>query len=89
MLKVVVFYLILINVIGFTIAAVDKYRSIKKKWRIREKDFFITALIGGSAGVYLGLRVFHHKTKHRYFMWGIPAILILQVILFFLIHKNW
>lgn len=86
---VCIFYLVFINVIGFTVIAVDKYRSIKKKWRIMEKTFFFLALVGGGIGIYFGMRVCHHKTKHRYFMWGIPAIVIMQMILIYLILSKW
>ncbi len=78
-MKYLLIYLALINIIGFVIMAVDKSKAKKHKWRISEKNIFITAAIGGSIGVFAGMRQFHHKTKHNKFVYGIPAILILQL----------
>lgn len=74
-------YLVVINLVGFCLMGMDKRRARKHKWRIPEKTLFLSAIIGGSAGAVLGMRVFHHKTKHWYFVWGMPAILICQLIL--------
>ncbi|MEZ3479508.1 MAG: DUF1294 domain-containing protein [Lachnospiraceae bacterium] len=60
---------------------IDKRRAVKRRWRIRESTLFLVALIGGSAGCLMGMRTFHHKTKHWYFVYGMPAILILQLLL--------
>lgn len=78
-MKYLLIYLALINITGFVIMAVDKSKAKKHKWRISEKNIFITAAIGGSIGVFAGMRRFHHKTKHNQFVYGIPAILILQL----------
>ena len=59
----------------------DKGRAIKHKWRIPEKTLFLLAIIGGSIGSNLGMYTFRHKTKHWYFVWGIPAILLAQIAL--------
>jgi uncharacterized membrane protein YsdA (DUF1294 family) len=72
--------LLAINILGFVIAAVDKYKARRRRWRIPERTFFILALFCGSAGVYLGLLMFRHKTRHWYFMLGIPAILAAQIL---------
>ena len=77
----IAFYLAVINLMGFAIMGIDKRRAVKKRWRIRESTLFLIALIGGSAGCLIGMRTFHHKTKHWYFVYGMPAILILQVLL--------
>ncbi len=74
-------YLLVINVIGFVLMGVDKERARKKKWRVRESTLFAVAIIGGSIGSILGMHVFHHKTRHWYFAYGMPAILLAQVAL--------
>jgi uncharacterized membrane protein YsdA (DUF1294 family) len=59
----------------------DKHKAQKRQWRIPESTLFVLALIGGSIGSILGMRIFHHKTRHWYFVYGMPAILIVQIIL--------
>lgn len=88
-IKTIFFYLVLVNVIGFTLMGVDKNRSVKHKWRIREKTLFLIAFIGGSLGVYAGMKTWKHKTKHRYFVYGIPGILFIQFLLAYLIIRKW
>jgi uncharacterized membrane protein YsdA (DUF1294 family) len=73
--------LILINIIGFATIALDKYKAIQHKWRISENTLFLLAMIGGSAGVFVGMIIFRHKTKHLKFMVGVPVIIALQVLL--------
>ena len=73
-------YLIIINVIAFFMYGVDKEKARKGEWRIKEKDLILVALIGGSVGAFSGMHFFHHKTRHWYFRYGIPAIMILQII---------
>lgn len=72
-------YLASLNLIGFALMGIDKRRAVKKLWRIPESTLFIIALIGGSIGSIIGMRVFHHKTRHWYFVYGMPAILLLQI----------
>lgn len=78
--KIVIIYLIVMNAVGFFSMGVDKTRAKNNKWRIKEKTLFLIAIIGGSAGAILGMKIFHHKTKHRVFVIGMPLILILQTI---------
>ncbi|MFZ5965730.1 MAG: DUF1294 domain-containing protein [Bacillota bacterium] len=73
------FYFLLVNVYGLSIVAIDKYKARKGKWRIKEKKFFITALLGGAAGVYIGMNIWRHKTKHKSFQIGIPALLMINI----------
>ena len=73
-------YYILINLIGFFTMGIDKRKAIKRAFRIPESTLFIIAIIGGSLGTLLGMYVFHHKTRHWYFVYGMPAILLLQII---------
>lgn len=78
--NIVYIYLIIMNIVGFLSMGVDKMRAKNGKWRIKEKTLFLVAIIGGSAGSVLGMNIFHHKTKHRVFVIGMPLILILQTI---------
>lgn len=72
-------YGIIVNIAGFAAMGIDKSRARRKVWRIPESTLFFIALIGGSIGSLLGMYGFRHKTRHWYFVWGMPAILILQV----------
>ena len=74
-----VILLLLMNLAGFILMGVDKYKARHDRWRIPERTLFLaTALFGGLGGV-LGMKVFHHKTKHRAFRWGFPALLVAQL----------
>ena len=72
-------YLAAVNVVTFFLYGVDKRKAKKGQWRVPEKTLFLFPLLGGSLGGILGMKVFHHKTKHWYFRWGLPAILVLQI----------
>lgn len=72
-------YVIIINITGFALMGIDKFRARRKAWRIPEARLFGAALLGGSVGSIVGMYVFRHKTRHWYFVWGMPAILILQL----------
>ena len=75
-------YLVIINLIALLMMWSDKRRSKKDgARRISEKALFLSAILGGSVGAILGMRLFHHKTRHWYFVWGMPAILLLQLAL--------
>lgn len=78
-ISIIAGYLALMNLIGFASMGIDKRRAVKKLWRIPESTLFIIALIGGSIGSIIGMRIFHHKTRHWYFVYGMPAILLLQI----------
>ncbi len=71
-------YLILINLTGFSMMGIDKRRARKHMWRISEQNLFLTAILGGSVGTLVGMYTFRHKTRHWYFVVGMPLILILQ-----------
>ena len=81
----IIIYLIIINIVGFAIMGIDKRKAIKRAFRIPEATLFIVALIGGSIGSILGMNVFRHKTRHWYFVFGLPAILVLQIVLVILL----
>lgn len=78
-------YLIGINLAGFIIMGVDKKRAIRGAWRISEASLFLTALVGGSLGCTLGMHYFHHKTKHWYFRYGMPAIFLAEAFILYLL----
>ena len=78
---VLLVWLAVINLLTFIVYGADKRRARKGKWRVPEKTLFLLPLLGGSIGALLGMRVFHHKTKHWYFVWGIPIILLAQTAL--------
>ena len=66
-------YLLIMNIIGFALMGIDKRRAVKRLWRISESTLFVVAIIGGSLGSIIGMRFFHHKTKHWYF-WVVNVI---------------
>lgn len=73
--------LVVMNGLSFTLMGIDKLKARRGAWRIPEKTLFlVTALFGGLGGV-MGMRVFHHKTRHKAFVWGFPALLAVQVVL--------
>ena len=79
MTKLILFYLLIINAIGFLLMLVDKRKAQKNLWRIPEATLMTAAFLGGSIGSLAGMYTFRHKTKHLKFTLGIPAILVLQL----------
>ena len=77
---VLIFYFVLVNLLGFYAMYNDKLRAKKRAFRIPEATFFTIAIIGGSIGCISGMYLFRHKTRHWYFVYGLPFILILQII---------
>lgn len=69
------------NLLAFVLMASDKKKAKSGAWRVPEKVLFLSAILGGSIGAIVGMQVFRHKTKHWYFKYGMPAILILQMII--------
>lgn len=74
-------YLIALNLLGLVLMGIDKAKAIRHAWRIPEKALFIIAVLGGSLGAWAGMYLFHHKTRHWYFVIGMPLILALQIII--------
>ncbi len=73
--------LLVMNLLSFALMGIDKMKAKRGSWRIPEKTLFlVTALFGGLGGT-LGMKVFRHKTKHWYFKWGFPALLLVQIVL--------
>ena len=79
--NILVIYFIIINLITFFIYGIDKYKAKKELWRIPEKVLIFFAFFGGSIGALFGMKIWHHKTLHNQFKYGIPAIIVLQAIL--------
>ena len=75
------YYLIAINIVTFLVYGIDKWKAKQGSWRISEAILLILAVIGGSIGALLGMKVWHHKTMHKKFKYGVPTILIIQIIL--------
>ena len=75
------YYIVGVNILTFFVYGIDKWRAKKGSWRISEATLLLLAVIGGSIGAWLGMKVWHHKTMHKKFKYGIPAILIIQIIL--------
>lgn len=74
-------YLVLMNLLAFILMALDKSRARRGAWRIPERTLFLSAIFGGSIGAIVGMQCFRHKTRHRSFVWGMPLILTLQLVL--------
>lgn len=87
MFKVILNYLLIINLLGFLIMLIDKQRAIHKEWRIPEKTLIGISFFGGAIGMLLGMSSFRHKTKHKKFTIGIPFILLMQICLTILYFK--
>lgn len=81
-------FLAVVNIAAFILYGIDKSRARNGKWRISEKTLLGMAVIGGSIGALFGMHVFHHKTKHWYFRYGLPVILMIQVLLAFFICRR-
>lgn len=75
------YYLCAVNVAALILYGIDKRRAKKGKWRISEAVLLGSAVIGGSAGAWIGMKVFRHKTKHAKFAFGVPGILIVQALI--------
>lgn len=86
-LKLIMGYLLVINLIGAGVTLRDKIAAQNGAWRIPEKTLFFWCVLGGCPGVYLMMRLIHHKTLHRRFMWGIPLIFFVQCAAVILIRR--
>ncbi len=76
---IILVYLVTINVATFFTYGLDKWKAKRAKWRIRETALLMLAVLGGSIGAWLGMKVWHHKTMHKKFKYGIPLILLVQI----------
>ena len=81
MMNIILYYLLAVNIATFLLYGIDKYKAKKNQWRISEATLLMMAAIGGSIGTWTGMRIWHHKTMHKKFKYGIPVIIIFQVAL--------
>ncbi|MGM9823182.1 MAG: DUF1294 domain-containing protein [Muribaculaceae bacterium] len=79
-------YLLAINVAAFLVYDIDKLKAKRAKWRISEATLLLLAAVGGSIGAWMGMKVWHHKTLHMKFRYGVPIILLLQIALIAYLH---
>ena len=84
----IICYLLAINIATFLLYGIDKYKAKKGKWRISEATLLTMAAIGGSIGAWAGMRLWHHKTMHKKFKYGIPVIIIMQIAVWVYLHTN-
>ena len=89
LLHIALIYLAVINVVTFFMYGIDKWKAKNSKWHIREAALLGLAVLGGSIGAWLGMKVWRHKTQHKKFKYGVPAIIIVQLalIVYFIITK--
>ena len=78
---IIILYVAAVNVVSFLMMGIDKRKAVKRAFRIPESTLFVLAIIGGSIGSIIGMHLFRHKTRHWYFLYGMPVILALQIIL--------
>ena len=85
----IIIYLIIINAITFVVYGIDKWKAKQARWRIRESTLLGLAAIGGSIGALLAMKVWHHKTLHKQFIYGVPLILFVQIAIGIAIGFLW
>ena len=78
---IIILDVVAVNVVSFLMMGIDKRKAVKRAFRIPESTLFVLAIIGGSIGSIIGMHLFRHKTRHWYFLYGMPVILALQIIL--------
>jgi uncharacterized membrane protein YsdA (DUF1294 family) len=79
-------YMVLINVIGFFIMAIDKYKAKHRKWRVAESTIWFISIIGGAIGTTVGMHLFRHKTKHCSFRYGLPLISMIELTAYLIFY---
>lgn len=79
--QIIAYYLIIINIVTILVYGIDKWKAREAMWRVREASLLMLAVLGGSIGAWLGMKVWHHKTQHKKFRYGIPAIIIIQLVI--------
>lgn len=77
----IVLYILIISIVSVIMTIKDKSCAKKGKWRVPEKTLFILSALGGSVAMYITMKTIRHKTQHKRFMIGIPAIMIVQAVL--------
>ena len=80
-------YLLEICAVAFLLCAVDKLCARKNAWRVPAATLLLSAILGGAAGLFLGMLLFRHKTRHKRFIIGVPLLLLLQISMFYFLGK--
>ena len=89
MIIAILIYLATLNVLTFVLYGIDKYKARHDRWRISETTLLGLAVLGGAIGAWLGIRIWHHKTQHAIFRYGVPLILLAQLaVVAFLIYSR-
>ena len=88
MANALLYYLIVINILTFAVYGIDKWKARQGSWRISEATLLMLAVIGGTIGALFGMQVWHHKTMHLKFKYGLPLILLAQIALMYLISEK-
>lgn len=78
-IRLLLVYLALSNLLSLSLFGIDKWKAKHTKWRISEKTLLLVASIGGSIGAWVGMKLWHHKTQHKKFKYGVPLIFIIQL----------
>jgi uncharacterized membrane protein YsdA (DUF1294 family) len=86
---IVLIYLATINIVTFFLYGIDKWKAKRSKWRVPESTLLWWAAFGGSIGALLGMRTWRHKTQHRKFTWGVPLILIAQIVIIIICYATY
>lgn len=87
-ITIILTYVCTINLVSFSLMGIDKWKAKKRAWRIPEATLFLFVIFGGSIGGIAGMFTFRHKTRHWYFLYGFPFILILQLIAIYFIWQS-
>ena len=88
MINFILVYAAAMSLIAFAAFGIDKFKAKTNRWRIRERTLFLLALSGGGIGAFLGMKVFHHKTRNKQFAAGLPVIMIIQTVLLLLLIQK-
>ena len=79
-IHIALIFLAAINVVTFSLYGIDKVKAKHSKWRIPEATLIWLSVFGGSVGAWLGMKAWHHKTQHKKFKYGLPLILLMQIV---------
>lgn len=85
--SLMMYYLLAVNVVAFAAFGIDKYKAKRGLWRISEATLLLLAVVGGSIGALMGMRIWHHKTQHAKFRYGLPLIILAQIALIYYLHQ--
>ncbi len=85
-MKYLLIYLAIMNILALLVMGIDKSRARNQGWRIPEKTLFLLSAMGGSLGSLLGMYLFRHKTRHWYFVIGMPLILVAHIVIAILVY---